>query len=162
MVRGSQKFDIVPRPLPRIGREENITDDRNGIGARFQDFSGPLQRDASDGHNWLVRQRPNPANQFDSNHWIRVGFGGRGEHRSDGDIISGRGSSFLELIQVVRRNAQQFPRPYHRTRCFRSQILLSDVDAARFRGRRDIGPVIHNKCDTLWNQQRRKPLRAFE
>jgi hypothetical protein len=39
---------------------------------------------------------------------------------------------------------------------------LSDVNAARFRGPRDIGTVIHDKRDTLGHYQGRKPLRAFE
>jgi len=77
MVRGFQKFDILPRPLPRIGREEDITDDRNGISARLNDFKGPLKRDPADGHDRLVRQRPNSANKFDSNRWIWVGLCGR-------------------------------------------------------------------------------------
>ncbi len=153
MVRGFQEFDILPRSLPRIACQENITENRDGIGARLNDFSGPRQRDSADGHDRFVGQRPNPANQFDSNHGIRVGLGRRGKHRPYRDIISGRGGSVLELIQVVRRNTQQFPCPNHRTRCFYSQILLPDVNAARFRSRSDIGAVIHHKCDTQRNQQ---------
>src|SRR5712664_4046672 len=39
VVRGFEKFDILPRPLLRIGREEDITDDRHGVGARLNDFN---------------------------------------------------------------------------------------------------------------------------
>ena len=77
MVRGSQKFDILPRPLPRIGREEDITDDCNGIGTRLNDFGRAIQRDPPDGHDRLVGQRPNAANKFDSNYWIWLGLCGR-------------------------------------------------------------------------------------
>src|SRR5437660_8277019 len=138
MVRGFQKLDILPRPLAGIAREENVADDRNAIGARLDDFNGAVQGDAANGHNWLVCQRPNPANQFASDYWIWVGFRGRGKHRPNRSIVSRSDSSFLELFQRVRRNSQQFPSPDHRTRRFRSQIFLSDVTAARVRGPSDI------------------------
>src|SRR5437899_12637962 len=67
VVRGFEKFDILPRPLLRIGREEDITDDSHGVGARLNDFNCALQCDTTDRHNRLLGQRPNFANHFDSN-----------------------------------------------------------------------------------------------
>jgi len=36
----------LPRPQPRIGRPQDITDDHDGIGARLNDFRRSLQRNA--------------------------------------------------------------------------------------------------------------------
>src|SRR5260370_30446956 len=143
MVRGVQKFDILPRPLPRFACEENITDDRNGISTRLNNFSRAFQSDASDGYNRLVCQGPNPANEFDSNYWVRVGLGRRGKHWPDGNVISSRSNNSFELIQAVRRNSQQFPCPDQLTGGFRPQVFLSDVNATRFRDRCDVSSVIH-------------------
>src|SRR5689334_20795967 len=94
--------DILPRPLGRIWREENITDHRNAVRSCADHFRSAFQRDASDSHNRFVRQRPYLPNHFDSNHWIGVGLGGSGKHRSDGDIVRGSGRGYLELLHAVR------------------------------------------------------------
>ena len=159
---GFQKIDILPCLSRGIGGTKDITDYGDGIGARLKDFYGAVQRDSADGHDRFTRKRPDAADEFRADNRIGIGFRGRGEDRPDSNVVGGACRGLLKLLEVVRGDANQLPGANDRACFFNAQVFLSYVDTVRTRKGRNVGAVVHNEGDTLWNQSRRELLGVLE
>jgi hypothetical protein len=62
----------------------------------------------------------------------------------------------------VGRNPNPLAGTDHKPRRLHAQILLTNVNAAGARERRDVGAVIDDEQNTPRNQERRKPARGFK
>ncbi len=105
------------------------------------DVRGPLERDAADGHDRLATARRIP-HEIQAAGSVPGIFRRREKHGPDGDVAGFAAECLVDLIAVVRRDADNRVGPDNRPHGSDGEIRLADVDTVGAGQPRDVGAIV--------------------